>query len=229
MKASDNEKSIYVLIGPPSVGKSTWVKNNLSNVFIVSRDNIVEQVASNSNFTYDDLFVNPDQDLPMGYEDEKFGRVVTRPYYLAKFLPAKMWDKIAICNKDINEIFEDRIKESKDTGEDIVVDMTNMNVKSRKGILNNFKDLRGYRKIAVNFNIEGEDVQSAIKEIAIQRAIEISQKGGSKTIPEHVMNHMFTRYEPPSRAEGFDEIIEVDDRARILNQAKKIKEARESI
>jgi len=41
-------KKIFVLIGPPSVGKSTWINNFFSDVspFIINRDDIAESVAS---------------------------------------------------------------------------------------------------------------------------------------------------------------------------------------
>ena len=52
-------KTIYILIGPPSVGKSTWIKNNLSdkNPYIINRDDLVEKIAEEIELTYDDLFV----------------------------------------------------------------------------------------------------------------------------------------------------------------------------
>lgn len=46
LQEEKTEKKIYVLVGPPSVGKSTWIKNTFkSEPYIISRDNIVDQVA----------------------------------------------------------------------------------------------------------------------------------------------------------------------------------------
>ena len=40
-------KKIYVLVGPPSVGKSTWIKNTFTDTkpYIINRDDLAEQVA----------------------------------------------------------------------------------------------------------------------------------------------------------------------------------------
>lgn len=52
---------LYFLIGPPAVGKSTWIKNNIPNATIISRDDLVELVAEESGIgTYDDMFSKPD-------------------------------------------------------------------------------------------------------------------------------------------------------------------------
>lgn len=46
---------IYVLVGPPGVGKSGWVEDNVHDPFIVSYDNAVKSVAAAHNLKYDDL------------------------------------------------------------------------------------------------------------------------------------------------------------------------------
>ena len=46
---------IYVLVGPPGVGKSKWVNDNVQNPHIVSYDNAVKAVAAAHNLKYDDL------------------------------------------------------------------------------------------------------------------------------------------------------------------------------
>jgi predicted AAA+ superfamily ATPase len=56
----EERKKIFVLVGPPSVGKSTWIKGTFEEApYIINRDDIVEQVASEYGWTYDDLFVSP--------------------------------------------------------------------------------------------------------------------------------------------------------------------------
>lgn len=41
----------YIMIGAPGSGKSTWIKNHLqSNVIIISRDNIVMELANTSDY-----------------------------------------------------------------------------------------------------------------------------------------------------------------------------------
>jgi ferritin len=218
-KFSSEKKTLYILVGPPSVGKSTWIKNNFPDAFVISRDDIVNEVASELGLTYDDLFDSPDQSLEIGHTDSKFGTVIERPPYLPKFLPEKVWDKITTANGDIHKRFLQRIQDAKTSGNDVIVDMTNMNARSRENMLKTFND---YHKTAVDFNFQGKGVLDAIKEISRRRAEEIKEKGGSKTIPDHVFDSMVSRYEEPSISEGFDEVIKVDDRERILSIVPKI-------
>ena len=51
----------YFLVGPPAVGKTEWLKrNNLEGVTKINRDDLVTQVARQSNIgTYDDMHVPP--------------------------------------------------------------------------------------------------------------------------------------------------------------------------
>ena len=45
---------IFVLVGPPSVGKSTWIKNTFRDTipYVINRDDIVEQVKNTEKFRY---------------------------------------------------------------------------------------------------------------------------------------------------------------------------------
>jgi predicted kinase len=55
------EPYILILVGPPLVGKSTWIKNNFKDreVTIISRDQIVMDVYGSEN--YDEAFRNVNQ------------------------------------------------------------------------------------------------------------------------------------------------------------------------
>lgn len=72
-ESNPDEKKIYILIGPPAVGKSTWVENNLGNqdLHVINRDEIVEEVAEENDLTYDDMFAKPGQDKNIGDKQEK--------------------------------------------------------------------------------------------------------------------------------------------------------------
>ena len=41
----DRKKKIYVLVGPPSVGKSTWIKQNADDSYVISSDEKTIEVA----------------------------------------------------------------------------------------------------------------------------------------------------------------------------------------
>jgi hypothetical protein len=207
------EKKIFVLVGPPSVGKSTWIKSTFTHIdpYIINRDDLVEKVAEEYGWTYDDLFVTPLVDSKLGDISEKYGEVVKSPDYMT-WAPLS-YDKILEANTKVADLFSKKVSEAK--GQDnIVVDMTNMNVGSRKGAL---KPIEGsedeYKKVAVVFNFKGaEDI---IKKVAMKRAEEAKAMGKSKTIPQAAFDRMFSSFQEISPEEGFDEVINVDNTSKL--------------
>ena len=203
-------KTIYVLVGPPSVGKSTWIKQTFNKIqpFVINRDDIVEKVAEQYNWTYDDLFQVPIKDVEKeGDIHEKYGTVVKSPAYMT-WQPLS-YDKVIEANKKVQDIFNQRVAQGKGE-ENIVVDMTNMNAGARKGALKAIEGAEGeYRKIAVVFNFKGaEDI---IKKIAVKRSEEMKAQGKSKTIPPEAFDRMFSNFQQVSSEEGFDEVVNVDN------------------
>lgn len=211
----NSNKKIYVLVGPPSVGKSTWIKQTFVDIepYVINRDEIVEQVAKTYNWTYDDLFVAPLPDQVEGDLSEKYGTVVKSPEYMT-WQPLS-YDKVLEANGKVAELFNKKVLESKGQ-ENIVVDMTNMNVGSRKGAL---KAIEGsedeYKKIAVVFNFKG--AEEIIKKVAQKRAEEAKRQGLSKTIPPEAFDRMFKSFQEVSPEEGFDEVINVDNTEKLKN------------
>ena len=211
----NSNKTIYVLVGPPSVGKSTWIKQTFIDVdpYTINRDEIVEQVAKTYGWTYDDLFVAPLPDQVEGDVSEKYGTVVKSPEYMT-WQPLS-YDKVLEANGKVAELFNKKVLEAKGQ-ENIVVDMTNMNAGSRKGAL---KAIEGsedeYRKIAVVFNFKG--AEEVIKKVAQKRAEEAKRQGLSKTIPPEAFDRMFKSFQEVSPEEGFDEVINVDNTEKLKN------------
>jgi len=202
------KRKIIVLVGPPSVGKSTWIESNFPNAYIISRDDIVDKVASSFGWTYDDMFATPPIDAQVGDSDEKFGNVVEAPSWMN--WTKTVFDKVFKANGDVQNIFNQRVGGAHPSGQDIVVDMTNMTPGSRKSAM---KAIEGnedkYHKVAVDFKFKGaEDV---IKNMAEKRAEAAQRMGKSKTIPPNVFDKMFSSYQEPTKSEGFDEIISVDN------------------
>ena len=153
---------IYVLIGPPASGKSTWTRKFLesnSDYVVISSDDIIELRAAENGLTYSQAF-------------DKF----------SGFAVSEM-------KKQAREAFANK--------KNIIWDQTNMSSKKRKGII---EQAAGYIKIAVDFDIPDQEVNRRLKDRA--------EKTG-KHIPEHVMKSMYASYQPPSRAEGFDQIIRI--------------------
>ena len=171
IRESVSRPKIYVLVGPPGVGKSYWVEQNISDPYVISRDVVVDMVRQPLGLKYDDMFG------PMGRE----------------------------ASKEVDRIHRENVAGAVKSGKNIVVDMTNMGIGSRKNAL---KAISGhadnYEKIAVFFDYRGmEDlVHKSIK----RRGRELNDKHLS---PE-IVNGMINRFEMPTREEGFDDIIVVD-------------------
>ena len=204
------------MVGPPAVGKSTWLKKNAPDSYVVSRDDIVDKIALKKGMAYDDTFETPPKDMEIGHVDDKLGAVIPKPEGYPDWMPDKLWSNVFNANKEIQLGFKNSFGKALRSGKDIAVDMTLMNKAARDSIMKEFgEDISRYDVEAVNFNFQGEQTKGALKQIASRRADEIKKRGGSKTIPESVFDRMFDSYEAPSLDEGFNSIIQVDDRRRI--------------
>lgn len=233
LENNENKKKIFVLVGPPAVGKSTWIKNTFQkdDPYIINRDSIVEEVASQMEMTYDDMFSAPPKDSTIGTEDEKYGTVVSSPSFMT-WQPLS-YSNILDANKLINDKLNDKIKNAATSGRDIVVDMTNMTANARKQALKSISGKEDmFHKVAVVFPFHG--AEHIIKKMAFKRSQEIKKekitvkvfKDGilqdvetpsfkSKTIPPEVIERMMSSFQEIAPEEGFDEVVEMDNRQKL--------------
>jgi len=212
------KRKIYVLVGPPSVGKSNWIGMNFKPgaAYIISRDQIAEDVAESIGWTYDDMFHKPGADAQLGDTDPQFGEVVRSPAYMT-WRPLS-YTGVVEANRAIGSAFGARVSGAADSGRDIIIDMTNMNVGSRKGALGAIKGREGeFEKIAVVFPFEG--AEGAVKRVSAARAKKAKALGKSKTVPADEIDRMMGAYEPVTPAEGFDDVIVFDNRAKLRDLA----------
>jgi len=209
-EAMSDTRSIFVLVGPPSVGKSTWIKSTFEEMpYTINRDDIVEKVASSYGWTYDDMFASPPQDAKIGEEDQKFGKVIESPSWMT--WQATVFDKVLEANGKVQKLFNSRVSGAVPSGKDIVVDMTNMNSGARARALAAIKGSEEtYKKVAVVFDFEG--AEDAIQAIAKKRAEAAKRMGKSKTIPPAAFKRMFSSFQKVEPGEGFDEVVSVDNR-----------------
>lgn len=228
-------KKIFVLVGPPSVGKSTWIRNTFgdANPYIINRDVIAEKIAESYGWTYDDMFVNPelvpaDKVREVKLEDgstqkipyhDKYGDVQPAPSYMKwPGAPKQVYSKVMEANGKVFSEHTANVKAAKDSGLDIVVDMTNMSAGARKGALGAIEGREGeYEKIAVDFKYPSPEIVAAVAE---KRNQEQKKLGKSKTIDLDLIKGMISRYEPPTKDEGFDEIISVDNTELLKRKAE---------
>ena len=216
LNEEESQKSLFVLVGPPSVGKSTWIRETFkgkSSPYVISRDDIADSVADSMGWTYDDMFVSPPKDAQEGDVDEKYGTVVKSPAYMT-WQPLS-YDKVVEANGKIHDQFTKRVAGAQPSGKDIVVDMTNMNARARKGAQAAIESASegDYKKIAVVFNFEG--AEEIIKKVAEKRRKEKEKEGKSKTIPPEAFDRMFKAFQKVDPSEGFDEVISVDNIAAL--------------
>jgi len=222
-QAAPVKRKIFVLVGPPSVGKSTWISNTFEKKpYVISRDDIVESVAAGLGWTYDDLFVSPPVDAELGDQDSKYGEVVESPSWMT-WQPLS-FDRVLVANNDVQAAFNQRVAGALPSNSDVVVDMTNMNARARKGALAAIAGSEAdFDKIAVVFEFEGaEDV---IKRVAAKRAAAAKRMGKSKTIPPAAFDRMFSSFQRVTGDEGFDEVVSVDNRAVLEQLANETNES----
>ncbi len=209
--SSPRTPRIFVLVGPPSIGKSTWIDNEFAEIdpYVISRDDIVEQVAGDRGWAYDDMFVSPPDDAVIGDVDEKYGEVQAPPQWMT--WASSVFSDVLAANGEVQDAFNSRVSGAVPSGADVVVDMTNMTAASRARSLAAIKGSEDlYEKIAIDFKFKG--AEEIIMAVAEKRAESAARMGKSKTIPRAAIERIMGTYEPPTTAEGFDSIVDVDNR-----------------
>lgn len=148
--------TLYMLIGVPGSGKTTWIKNNRHDAMVLSTDDKIEAEAAKLGKTY----------------SEVFGDAIKRA--------------TSEMQVDLTRAVRDR--------RNIIWDQTNLTRKSRKSKMSQIP--KDYHKIAVFFSVPPD-----LRERLANRP--------GKTIPEPIIISMINQLEPPSKDEGFDEIVNV--------------------
>lgn len=216
--------NFYILIGPPAIGKSTFIKTMPEGTLVINRDDVVQNVASKYGLTYDDLFITPPSDSEIGkfipgYEN--FGKVIDAPEQIKRWTPV-VFENIDKINLEVYHKMSELFKKAKTKSyPNVVVDMTNMDLSSRSRILDTMSDKVKFRYIAVEFDISDPETINIVKRASeIRRKYDLA-KGIKKTIPDSAFQRMFLSYVPPSYGEGFDKIIKINTINNLKNFIEK--------
>jgi hypothetical protein len=212
------KKEIYILIGPGSIGKTTYLKNigfPLSLTAFISRDDIVDRISEKYGYTYNELFLFPPADAELGSlvpGFEKYGCVIETPEVARHICPVS-YSVLDNVNAEIHHTFYSEYERAVNDPNIhfIALDRVHMLKKERLVYFPYLDDKREqFYVTAVLFNFKDQDTLDIISELSERRRKEIEKTGRFKTVPREVQKRMIDRYEEVSLEEGFDSIEHVD-------------------
>ncbi len=207
---NENENKIsnfYVLVGPPAVGKSTWIKNTFQgktkgvDYEVISKDDEIEDLFSTTQLSNKQLYhTKPEDDIT----HPEYGEVIK---YNFRDKERKQYKKIYDTNNEINSRINNKIKSALSKKIDIVIDAINKNEIERQQVLKNVADNSNYKKIAVYFSFPSiADLEKRAK----KRADLLRKKYGDKfdrSVSRGEYEDITSKITTPSTSEGFDEVI----------------------
>ena len=210
-------KEIYILIGPASIGKTTYLKEvgfPVLETATISRDDIVDRISEKYGYTYNELFTFPPADAAIGSiipGFEKYGKVIETPEVARHVCPVsyEILDKV---NAEIHHTYYGDFEKATKSNDIrfITLDRVHMLKKERAVYFPYLEDRSKFYVTAVLFNFQDEDTLDVIAELSELRRQQIEKTGKFKTIPRDVQQRMIDRYEEVTLEEGFDSILKVD-------------------
>ena len=205
-------KHLFVLIGLPSVGKSTWISENVPDAHIVSSDATMERAAAKHGFTYDNLFDGypTDEQIESGYVHPDFGPIGDQQIDWKKGRSPKAFQLTNAAEKEADEELKAIRVAAATSGKPIVIDMMNTSAGGRKFQVSKLNLPDDYIKVGVVFQSEGseDDILALSKSRNIFGQM---NTGAKKTIPDHVFHRDIEMPQPGE----FDKVIYVDNRGKI--------------
>lgn len=210
-------KEIYILIGPASIGKTTYIKNTQfpGDYCIVSRDEVVARVSERYDLSFDELYLFPPKDsTPDSYISgfEKYGKVIESPSVISHLQPFS-YEYLNDVNTEINIAFYNEFQSAirKTNIKYIVVDRVHMRKKERLAYFNYLNQNRKkFVVTAVLFNFQNPDILNIIQTASQFRKKDMEKAGRYRTVSRQVQENMIKFYEEPSLDEGYDSLIKVD-------------------
>lgn len=103
-----------------------------------------------------------------------------------------------IYKDEAEKLFREYLRLAIESKKSILVDRTNLSVKSRRRVMANVP--KTYNKYALIFSVSEDELRRRL----LQRKFD-----AGKSIPDDVIGTMRDRYEAPSEEEGFDAVIKI--------------------
>ncbi len=169
--------NLIVLIGVPGSGKSTLAAT-LDGV-VVSSDDIREELWGDADAQYNEA-----------YALKKLRKKGVDVSLLTEKERIKQYK--SVCNGSVFGTMGYRVRTLLGEGKNVIYDATNIDSKSRVGLLEKYKDIYD-KAIAYYFEIPVE--------VAKER-----NKMRSRQVPDEVIERMYKRLQKPSKNEGFSEV-----------------------
>lgn len=212
------KKEIYTLVGPASIGKTTFLEKAgfpKDRLCIVSRDEIVARVSEKYNLSFDDLYHFPPHDSTIGtYISgfEKYGQVIESPF-VVKHLHPFSYEYLNSVNAEINYAFYNEFQTAiRNPNIDyIAIDRVHLRRAERNAYFHYLEfDRSAFVTCAVLFNFEDPDALDVIALASEYRTAGMIARGERfRTVKRKVQEDMIKFYEPIIEGE-FDSVIKVN-------------------
>ena len=166
-KIKKTNNILILMVGVPLSGKSTFIKKIKDYAIIMSRDDLIIEIAKS---------LPSNKDIDISYNDAYN----------------------SVNQKQISVLFKEKLNEAGQTGNNYIIDMTNVRPKYRKDTLSYFPN---HEKIAIVLDTPTK------KELL--RRNENRKINENKYIDEEVIDKMINRFTFPTKKEGFDYILKI--------------------
>jgi Predicted kinase len=161
---------LTILVGPSGSGKSTYADNKKDAVRI-SSDKLREELYGDEALQYSDEFLRSHKYAPDMMTEQ---------------------EKRRTCNNILFKTMDKQVKKALKTG-DVIYDATSLTAKTRKGIIDEFKN-----------------DASEIEAVCLVTDIDECKKRNrerDRSVPEEVIDLQFKNYEKPKLNEGFSSVV----------------------
>lgn len=97
------KKSVYILVGPPCSGKSSWISKNFNNYYLISRDDCILKIGNDYDITdYDKAYDLMKENEQVSSEIDSLEMIMIDNAFLSNY------ENIIIDNPNLKEKFRDK-------------------------------------------------------------------------------------------------------------------------